>query len=121
MPPGVLAYIGDSVFELMVRRHIVDDGLRKLQDIHQKAVSLVNAASQAELLREIEDFLTEEERNIVSRGKNSNTGNIPKNTQMIDYRLSTGFEALFGYLYLCKNEERLEEIWREIMIRMKEQ
>lgn len=120
LPPGVLAYIGDSVFELLVRRNIVDGGLRKLQDIHQKAISLVNATSQAELLREIEGLLTEEESNIVRRGKNTNIGTVPKNAEIIDYRLSTGFEALFGYLYLCKRQERIDEIWQEIMKRGKE-
>jgi len=119
LPPGVLAYIGDSVFELLVRKYILDTGLRKLQDIHQKAISLVNATSQAELLREIEGFLTEEEKNIVRRGKNTNTGSVPKNAEIIDYRLSTGLEALFGYLYLCKRQERLEEIWQKIMERGK--
>lgn len=120
LPVGLMAYIGDCVFELLVRKYSLGKGLRKLHDVHQNTISLVNANSQANILREIYNILTDEEKDIVRRGKNANTGNIPKNTEMIDYRMSTGFEALFGYLHLCKQEERISEIWNEIKSNIKE-
>ncbi|MFP4662610.1 MAG: Mini-ribonuclease 3 [Halanaerobiales bacterium] len=115
LSPGLLAYIGDSVYELMARRYSLEKGHRRLHDIHQSTISLVNATSQANFLRIIEGILTEDEENIVRRGKNTKTGNVPNNAEMMDYRLSTGFEALVGYLYLSNQEDRLHTIWNKII------
>lgn len=102
----VLAYIGDAVFELLVRTHIVAGGNRKIKAIHQDTVDIVKAESQARLVRHISAELTDEEQEIVKRGRNAKTS-PPKNADISDYRLSTGFEALLGYLYLRGDEERL--------------
>ncbi len=115
LSPGLLAYIGDSVYELMARKYSLEKGHRKLHDIHQNTISLVNASSQANFLAEIKDSLTEKEMNIVRRGKNTKTGNIPNNAEIMAYRMSTGFEALIGYLHLSNQQDRLEEIWDMIV------
>ena len=110
MPPLVLAYIGDAVLELYVRTALVNQGLSKVRDLHQEAANQVRATSQARYLHELEDMLTAEEKAIVKRGRNAKSGHSPKNTDVIDYRLSTGFEALFGYLFLSRSEDRIREL-----------
>lgn len=102
----VLAYIGDAVFELFVRTHIVAGGNRKIKNIHHDTVEVVKAESQARLVRHISAELTDEEQEILRRGRNTKTSS-PKNAEISDYRLSTGFEALLGYLYLKGEEDRL--------------
>lgn len=105
-PAVVLAYIGDAVFELLVRTHIVASGKRKVKDIHLDTVGLVKAESQARVIRHIFDELSEEEQDIVKRGRNAKS-TPPKNADIGDYHMSTGFEALLGYLYLKGDEARL--------------
>jgi ribonuclease-3 family protein len=109
LPPLVWAYVGDAVFELYVRLHLVDQGLVKVDKLHGKASSLVNAVAQADFLHQLEDSLTVEERNIVRRGRNTKS-HVPKNVGVSEYRLSTGFEALLGYLFLSGEKKRLREI-----------
>ncbi|MEN6350641.1 MAG: ribonuclease III domain-containing protein [Syntrophomonas sp.] len=104
--PLVLAYIGDAVFELMVRTRAVLTGKRKIRDIHRETVSVVRAENQAKLIRALFDDLTEEEQGIVKWGRNAKS-TPPKNVEIGDYRMSTGFEALLGFLYLKGDEERL--------------
>jgi len=104
--PLILAYIGDAVFELLVRTHVVSSGQRRIKDIHLNTVEIVKADHQAGIVRQIFDELSEEEQDIVRRGRNTRS-NPPKNSDMQAYRLSTGFEALLGYLYLKGDEERL--------------
>jgi Uncharacterized protein conserved in bacteria len=104
--PLILAYIGDAVFELLVRTKIVASNQGRIKDIHLQTVEMVNARHQADIIRHINDQLTEEEKTIVRRGRNTRSS-PPKNADMQAYRMSTGFEALLGYLYLKGNEERL--------------
>ena len=104
--PVILAYIGDAVFELVVRTHIVAGGNRKVKDIHHDTVELVKAESQARVIRQIFDELDQNEQDIVKRGRNAKS-TPPKHADLVDYRMSTGFEALLGYHYLKGNEERL--------------
>ena len=104
--PLVLAYIGDAVYELLIRTHIVAAGHRRIKDIHLGTVELVKADNQARFIRQIADELSAEEQDIVRRGRNTHS-NPPKNADMQAYRMSTGFEALLGYLYLKGEEERL--------------
>jgi ribonuclease-3 family protein len=104
--PLVLAYIGDAVFELLVRTHFVSSGSRHMKDIHLDTVAMVKAQSQAEIVRHIMDELNEEEQDIVRRGRNTRS-NLPRNADLQAYRMSTGFEALLGYLYLKGDQERL--------------
>jgi len=103
--PLVLAYVGDAAFELEVRTHLVEAGNRKVKDLHKDTVAVVQAGSQARIIRQIYDALSEEEQNIVRRGRNTKS-HPPRNAVVQEYRLSTGFEALLGYLYLKGDEER---------------
>jgi ribonuclease-3 family protein len=107
--PIVLAYLGDAVFELLVRTNIVTSGRRKIKDIHLDTVQIVNAESQAKVIREVFDDLSEEEKDIVRRGKNAKS-TPPKNADYADYRMSTGFEALLGYLYLKGEYQRINQL-----------
>jgi len=104
--PLILAYIGDAVFELLVRTQVISSGQARIKDIHLRTVEIVRAEHQAYIIRQIFDELTEEEQDIVRRGRNTRS-NPPKNADMQSYRMSTGFEALLGYLYLKGDEERL--------------
>jgi ribonuclease III family protein len=112
--PLVLAYIGDAVYELMVRTNVVAAGPRRIKEIHLDTVEMVKAEHQAHLIRLLTNELTEAEQAIVKRGRNTRS-NPPKNAEMYQYRLSTGFEALMGYLYLKGDMERLEYIFKRSM------
>jgi len=107
-----LAYMGDAVYELYVREHLVQSGQVKPNQLHQKAVQFVSAKAQAKIILNWleEGFLSEEEERVVYRGRNAKSGSIPKNTSVQTYRYSTAYEALIGYQYLMGNEERLNEI-----------
>jgi ribonuclease-3 family protein len=108
--PLVLAYIGDAVFEIYVRTKVVDDGMIKTNKLHRLSIEHVKAKAQAEALVKIFKNLTEEELNIVRRGKNANSNTIPKNAEIADYKKATALEALVGYLFLADKFERLDEI-----------
>ncbi|GGM35147.1 mini-ribonuclease 3 [Paraliobacillus quinghaiensis] len=107
-----LAYIGDAIYEIHVREHLIVKGIQKLQDLHQSAVKFVSAKSQAKVINHwlASAELDEEEQAIVRRGRNAKSGSIPKNTDVQTYRYSTAFEALLGYHYLANQEERLQEL-----------
>lgn len=108
--PVALAYIGDTVYDLFVRTKIMEKGNRHVTDMHKDAIKAVSAAAQAKSVHSIEDFLTEEEQNILKWGRNAKSGRAPKNADAVDYRWATGFETLIGYLYLDNRVQRLEEI-----------
>ncbi|NMB25568.1 MAG: ribonuclease III [Firmicutes bacterium] len=110
LSPLVLAYIGDAVFELWIRSHLVESGYRQMHNLHGQAVDWVNAGSQARILEIWEPHLTEVEADIVRRGRNTKSG-VPRGAKVMDYRLSTGLEALVGYLYLAGQKERLQELF----------
>lgn len=110
MSPLILAYVGDAVYELAVRRALAMDTKKKIKELHLDTVSRVKADSQAKTLRGIEGKLTPEELNIVRRGRNAKSGSHPRNVPISDYRMSTGLEALLGYIYLSGDLERLNEI-----------
>jgi ribonuclease III family protein len=107
-----LAYMGDAVFEIYVRHHLLQAGQVKPNQLHREATKFVSAKAQASILFYLmdQDLLTEYEMAVVKRGRNAKSGSVPKNTDVQTYRYGTGFEALIGYLYLSKNEARLEEI-----------
>ena len=107
-----LAYVGDAVYEVAVRDYLINQGQTKPQVLHRKATHYVSAKAQAALLKEMlaSDFLTEQEKDIFKRGRNSKSYTSAKNTDIQTYRISTGFEALIGYLHLTKQTERLDEI-----------
>lgn len=110
MSPLTWAYVGDAVFELYIRTRLVDTTKLKPHSLHIKAIEYVKAKSQAKMLKNIYDNLTDDEKDIVRRGRNAENHHLPKNTDVQDYMYSTAFEALIGYLYLCKNTLRLKEI-----------
>ncbi|HHY13565.1 MAG TPA: Mini-ribonuclease 3 [Thermoanaerobacterales bacterium] len=112
--PLVLAYIGDCVYELFVRTFLVFDKRRKVNEIHDEAVKLVNSGAQAAIIHAIEPQLSEREREVVIKGRNTKS-NLPKNTSPMEYRYSTGFEALIGYHYLMGEHDRLNEIFHIIL------
>ena len=105
-----LAFIGDTIFDLLTRGMILAEGNAPVNMMHKKAKSIVNATSQSIMYSAIEDILTEEELAVMKRGRNAKSHTSAKNTSVVTYRISTGFEALFGYLYLSDQIERLEEL-----------
>jgi ribonuclease-3 family protein len=110
LSPVVLAYIGDAVFEIYVRQRLVAGFNRKPQELHRAATSYVSAAAQARLLNSWMPLLTEEEADIVRRGRNTKSGQPPKNADPADYRHATALECLVGYLYYQGAKERLEQL-----------
>lgn len=108
--PLVLAYIGDAVFEMYVRLHIVGNGRYKTNTLHKMSIAFVSAKAQAKILDRISEQLTEKEKEIIRRGRNAHANTIPKNATIADYKKATAFEALIGYLFLTKNEARLAAI-----------
>lgn len=115
IPPLALAYIGDSVYELYIREKLLLSGVTNVHLLHGKAVGYVKAKAQAEGLRRIMDILTEEELNIVKRGRNAKSYTIPKNADVQDYRHATGLEALIGYLYLKGDTDRLMFLMEQLV------
>ena len=110
MSPLTWAYIGDSVYEVYIRMHLVNNTNMKPHKLHIEATKFVKAKAQAETLQRIENDLTDKEEEIVKRGRNAENHHLPKNATVQEYMYSTGFEALIGYLYLTKQDERLKEI-----------
>ncbi|MDI3481098.1 MAG: mini-ribonuclease [Tepidanaerobacteraceae bacterium] len=104
-----LAFVGDAVFNLFIRTMLVGSG-KKVRDLHREAVRYVKASAQAEILKKIEGFLTEKEKNVVRTARNAKVNTVPKNADIMDYHYSTGFEALLGYLYLTGQNERLNKV-----------
>ena len=113
MSPLVWAYMGDAVYEKFIREYVIRQGLCKNGLLHKKSIKYVSAKGQSQILKEIEDFLTDEEKDIVRRGRNSNPHSTAKNADIVEYKYATGFEALIGWLYLNEKEERLEEILKK--------
>lgn len=115
MSPLTWAYVGDSVYEQYIRTYLINTTKLKPHELHIKAIKYVKAKAQADILQELEEILTEEEKDIVRRGRNTQTHHIAKNASVQDYMYSTAFEALIGYLYLTKQDERLCELLRNIV------
>ena len=115
LSPLTLAFVGDVVYELLVREKIVQVGSMPTKRLNALKVELVRASAQAIVYDALEPMLTEEEHDILKRGRNSHTGSVPKNGSVADYRKATGVEALFGYLYLKKDSERLQLLFEKAM------
>ena len=111
--PLVLAYIGDAVYELLIRTKVINHGSMQVNKMHKKSASLVKAETQANIIKAIQDDLTEEELAVYKRGRNAKSATTAKHATMIDYRMATGFEALVGYLYLQARHGRLLELIRD--------
>lgn len=113
--PLTLAYIGDGIYEIIIRTVIVDEANRQVNKIHKAASDLVKAHTQAEMIFFLMDKLTEEEIKIYKRGRNAKAVTRAKNASMSDYRTATGFEALMGWLYLTGQSERMMFLIKEGM------
>ena len=108
-----LAYLGDCAIELCVREYLVKEkGLSSSAKLNKEALRFVKASSQAEAMKNILDVLTEEETNVFHRGRNMGHSNTPKSATVAEYRSATGMEALFGWLWLAKRQERINELFR---------
>lgn len=108
--PLDLAYIGDCIFDLVIKSLVLNEGNQQVQKLHQKTSAIVQASSQSKMMRVLQEALTEEEHQIYKRGRNSKTVSPAKNQSVTDYRRATGFEALMGYLYLKKDWKRMLEL-----------
>jgi len=109
--PLALAFIGDTVWDLLVRQRLLNTSAR-VNSLHKQATAMVNAGAQAAALTRVEPILTESERDIVRRGANAHCKHVtPKNQNPIDYRRATGLESLIGWLYLCGQQTRIRELF----------
>ncbi|MDE6743669.1 MAG: ribonuclease III [Lachnospiraceae bacterium] len=108
--PLVLAYVGDCVYELIVRTILVEQSNCPVRKLHKKATEYVKAKTQADLILAVLEDLTEEEKDVYRRGRNAKSHTVPKNASLGDYRKATGMEAVIGYLYLKKDMERVLEL-----------
>ncbi len=110
MSPLVWAYVGDSVYELFIRTHLVETTKLKPHKLHIETIKYVKAKAQADILERLQEGLTDKEKEIVRRARNAENHHLPKNADPADYMHATAFEGLIGYLYLSEQKERLEEI-----------
>ena len=108
--PLTLAYIGDGIFDIVIRSVVVGKGNTKASQLHKHTSSIVKAHTQAVMIEALEPHLTKEEAEIYRRGRNAKSPTMAKNATMADYRKATGFEALMGYLYLSDDFERVVEL-----------
>lgn len=111
LSPLTLAFIGDTVFDLLVRSELVCEANRPVNALHKAASQKVCAAAQAKGIKKILPLLTEREEAVFKRGRNSHTGGIPKNASSADYHYATGLESLFGWLYLTEQNERITQLY----------
>jgi ribonuclease III family protein len=109
-----LAYLGDAVLEIYIREHVIRMGKTKIDQLHRSAVRFVNAKAQSKVYDSIQGLLKEDELVIIRKGRNAKK-NIPKNVEMVDYRKSTGVEALLGYLFLKGDKDRINELVKYII------
>lgn len=110
--PLVLAFLGDAVYELYIRSLIVSEGNAPVHKLHKRSITYVKAKAQSDTIHRLMDLLSEEEQNIVRRGRNAKSGTIPKNADVTEYKYATGFETLLGYLYLKRDFTRLLQLLR---------
>lgn len=121
LSPVTLAFLGDAVYELLVRTEIVKKGSMPAGKLHTAAIQFVSAKGQAKAMALLESLLSEEEHAIFLRGRNANHVKPPKNADPNEYRIATGMEALFGYLFLYEKNERILELFRLILEKAEEQ
>ena len=119
LSPLVWAYIGDTIYEAFIRTSLVNISNAKPHKLHIESIKYVKAKAQADILKYLENFLTEKEVEIVRRSRNAHNHHIAKNANLADYTMSTAFEGLIGYLYLTKQDVRLKEILDKAFINMK--
>ena len=108
--PLTLAYIGDGIYDLIIRTMVIHQGDKQVQKLHLETSALVNAGTQSKMMRTLQEQLTEEEHAVYKRGRNAKSVSPAKNQSVTDYRRATGFEALLGYLYLKKEWQRILDL-----------
>ena len=118
--PLTLAYIGDGIYEIVIRTMIVDEANRQVNKIHKAAADLVKAKTQSDMILSLYEDLTEDEARVYKRGMNAKAITRAKNASMGDYRRATGFEAVMGYLYLTEQSERMMELIKKGLNNIKE-
>ncbi len=110
--PLTLAYIGDAVYDLIIRTLVVNKGNQQVQKLHKETITMVQASAQARMITALNDQLSEEEHAVYKRGRNAKSASPAKNQSISDYHKATGFEALLGYLYLKNDWKRMLELIR---------
>lgn len=110
--PLTLAFLGDAVYSLLVRQMLSFEENKPTGKLHKQSIKYVNAAFQAQMIRELLPMLNENEEAVFKRGRNAHSAHSPKNQDAADYRYATGLEALYGYLYLCGKNARINELFR---------
>lgn len=114
--PLVLAFVGDAIYEVFIRTYLVDNNRNlSAHKLHMKAISFVKAHSQSEFMKKLQDILSDEEYEVFKRGRNAKSGTVPKNADVQEYRIATGFETLMGFLYMTEQVERLNELLKKII------
>lgn len=108
--PLTLAYIGDCIYDLVIKSLVINEGNKQVNKLHQETSRLVQASAQSLMMRAMQEHLTEEEHAVYKRGRNAKSVSPAKNQSITDYRRATGFEALLGYLYLKKDYKRLLDL-----------
>lgn len=116
LSPQTLAFVGDGVYDLFVREYLVNKANRPVGELNQLKVKLVNCQAQAKFAKILMEDLTEVELSVYKRGRNAYTSNTPKNSSSADYHSATGLEALFGYLYLDNQIDRIKELFAKILM-----
>ena len=108
----VLAYLGDSIYEIYIRKHLIETGINKVNDLQKHATNYVSAKAQSFFLNYLleKDFFNEEEISVIKRARNAKVGSHPKKVDILTYKHATGLEALIGYLYILKKENRIKQI-----------
>ncbi|MBP3376588.1 MAG: hypothetical protein J6L83_07470 [Clostridia bacterium] len=109
---AALAYLGDSVLELLVREKLISDGFSDSGNLNRESLKYVKAGAQAAAMRKILPSLSEEEEAVFKRGRNMSGGNVPKSATMSEYRAATGMEVLFGYLHVNGRRDRIAELFK---------
>ncbi len=108
--PLTLAYIGDCIYDVIIKSLVVNEGNQSVNVLHKKTIAYVQASTQSKMMRTMQEHLTEEEHAVYKRGRNAKSVSPAKNQSITDYRRATGFEALLGYLYLKKDYKRLLDL-----------
>lgn len=115
LSPQTLAFIGDTVYDMLTREYLVCEANRPVGELNRRKVDIVNCETQSKAIKELMPILTEDEISVFKRGRNAFTKHTPKNADVADYHAATGLEALFGYLYLNGEIERLNELFKKII------
>lgn len=115
IPTLNLAFIGDGVFDLLVREHLLSSSSAHVGELNREKVAMVNCKSQAQDVKKLLPILTDEEQDVYRRGRNAKVNSASKHSTLSDYHAATGLEALFGYLYLKGENERIKELFTLII------